>query len=340
MPEVMSFQDALQRSPDRTKRHILLGNGFSRAWRDDIFCYDALFEQANFSALSPAARDAFNALNTTDFETVIRALRQASRLATVYVADRPDLVQSLLGDADGLREVLASTIAANHPDRPAAVEPYRYEACRGFLSNFKDIYTLNYDLLLYWALMQEELEPHVEFDDGFRKPEDDAAEYVTWDTDRSYGQNLHYLHGALHIFDAGVELQKFTWCNTGTALIDQIRAALDQNRFPLFVAEGTAISKMERIEHSAYLCRAKRSFAGIGGDLFVFGFSFSESDDHILRLLRKNKISRAFVSLHGTPNSESNVRIVRRIALAVDRRAPKNPLTVEFFDADSANIWG
>jgi len=84
----MSFQDALHRSPDRAKRHNLLGNGFSGAWRNDIFCYDALFNQANFNALSPAARDAFNALNTTDFETVIRALRQASRLATVYVADR------------------------------------------------------------------------------------------------------------------------------------------------------------------------------------------------------------------------------------------------------------
>jgi hypothetical protein len=119
VPNVIPFQQALEMSPDKKKRRVLLGNGFSRACRNDIFCYDALFDQANFQSLSPPARDAFNALGTTDFETVIRALRQTSQLATVYVSDRPALVQTLLEDANGLREVLASTIASTHPDRPS-----------------------------------------------------------------------------------------------------------------------------------------------------------------------------------------------------------------------------
>jgi hypothetical protein len=338
MPNVITFQQAIDMA-ERTK-HVLLGNGFSRACQNDIFSYDALFDQASFAGLSPMARSAFTALNTTDFEVVIRALRQAAMLAVVYLEDNPALAVRLKADADGLREVLARTIAASHPDRPADIEENRYAACRTFLRNFGRVYTLNYDLLLYWALMQEEIEPQLEFDDGFRNPDDGPAEYVTWDVQKTDKQNIYFMHGGLHIFDAGSELQKFTWCNTGMALIDQIREALATNRFPVFVAEGTADSKLDKIQHSGFLSRGFRSFSAIGGSLFIFGLSFGESDEHILRLLDKGKVKRAFISLHGDPNSEGNARIVRRAELMVARRPPKRPLTLHFFDANSARVWG
>ncbi|SRR5713101_5003737 len=338
MPDVITFQQALDRA-DGT-RHVLLGNGFSRACRDNIFSYGALFDQANFEGLSPAARNAFAALHTTDFEVVIRALKQAALLAALYLQDNPQLAERLNADADGLRELLAKTIAASHPDRPSDIPAAQYAACRTFLCNFKRIYTVNYDLLLYWALMQEEIEPQLEFDDGFREPEDGPADYVTWDVQKTDKQNIFYLHGGLHIFDAQHELQKFTWCNTGIALIDQIREALETNRFPLFVAEGSHESKLDRIQHSGFLNRAYRSFAAIGGSLFVFGLSFGVPDEHILRLLDRGKVKQAFISLHGDPNSEGNGRIVERAELMSIRRSTKNPLTVEFFDANSAHPWG
>ncbi len=337
-PQVITFQQALERATET--RHVLLGNGFSRACQDDIFSYEALFNQAHFEGLSHAARNAFGALNTTDFEVVIRALRQAALLAEVYQENNPELAQRLNADADGLRELLATTIAASHPDRPADISNEQYAACREFLSNFKRIYTVNYDLLLYWALMQEEIEPEIEFDDGFREPEEGPTDYVTWDVQKTDKQNIFYLHGGLHIFDAGPELQKFTWCNTGIALIEQIREALETNRFPLFVAEGSHGSKLDRIQHSGFLNRAYRSFAAIGGSLFVFGLSFGEADEHILRLLDNGKTRQAFVSLHGDPNSEGNARIVHRAELMTTRRPAKRPLAVEFFDADSAQAWG
>ena len=93
---------------------------------------------------------AFTALDTTDFEVVIRALKQAATLLAVYLKDNPSIGQAFEADAKGLRELLAQTIAASHPDRPADIENARYAACKTFLKNFKSIYTLNYDLLLYW----------------------------------------------------------------------------------------------------------------------------------------------------------------------------------------------
>lgn len=338
MPEVITFQRALERAEGQ--RHLLLGNGFSRACRDDIFSYDALFNRARFGALSPAARNAFGALDTTDFEIVIRALKQAARLAAVYLENDPEFARRLNVDADSLRELLATTIAASHPDRPADIHDEQYAACRAFLSNFTRIYTVNYDLLLYWALMQQEIQPEIKFDDGFRQPEGEAADYVTWDVQKTEAQNVFYLHGGLHVFDAGAELQKFTWCNTGIALVDQIREALATGRFPLFVAEGSHASKLDRIQHSGFLNRAYRSFAAIGGSLFVFGLSFAEADEHISGLLDHGKVNHAFISLHGDPDSEGNTRIVRRAELMTRRRSARRPLIVEFFDANSAQVWG
>jgi hypothetical protein len=338
LPEVITFKQALDRAAQT--RHVLLGNGFSRACRDDIFSYDALFEQADFDGLSPAARSAFRALSTTDFEAVIRALNQAALLASVYVEGNPELAQRLNADAEGLRELLARTIAATHPGRPADIAEEQYAACRLFLANFTRVYTVNYDLLLYWALMQKEIEPDIEFDDGFRQPEDGLADYVTWDVQKTDKQNIFYLHGGLHIFDAGPELQKFTWCNTGIALIDQIRQALGTNRFPLFVAEGGYESKLDRIQHSGFLNRAYRSFAAIRGSLFIFGLSFGETDEHILRLIDRGKSAQIFISLHGDPNSEGNRRIVQRADLMGTRRSGSRPATIEFFAANSARAWG
>ena len=62
-----------------------------------------------------------------------------------------------------------------------------------------------------------------------------------------HGQNIHYLHGALHLFDAGHQLQKYTWVNTGNALVDQATEALKNDLFPVFVAEGDSKSKLTKI---------------------------------------------------------------------------------------------
>ncbi len=338
MPEVITFQQALEQATHH--KHVLLGNGFSRACRDDIFSYDALFDRANFDALSLAARNAFEVLNTTDFEVVIRALKQAARLASIYLENDPNLAQRLNSDAAGLRELLGRTIAASHPDRPGDIQDQQYAACRTFLRNFKRIYTVNYDLLLYWALMRQEILPQIESDDGFREPDEGPAEYVTWDVQKTGEQNVFYLHGGLHIFDAGPELQKFTWCNTGIALLDQIREALETDRYPLFVAEGTHDSKLDRIQHSGFLNRAYRSFASISGSLFIFGLSFGAADEHILRLLDNGKVKEAFISLRGNPDSAGNARIVQRAELMTTRRPARRPLAVKFFGSNSAAVWG
>ena len=232
---MLTFREALEDSDSLSKRHLLLGNGFSIACRPGIFVYSKLFEQADFSRLSNSARAAFEALNTQDFERVIRALRDARSLISLYEGVAPDVAELMRRDADGLKEVLVQTIAASHPAWPGEINEEEYAACKAFLSNFSTIYTLNYDLLLYWTQMHVEDGEHPTSDDGFRKPEDDfEASYVKWEAGQSHEQNTWFLHGALHVFDTGVEIQKYTWINTQIRLIEQIREALNE-RFLRFV---------------------------------------------------------------------------------------------------------
>jgi Domain of unknown function (DUF4917) len=337
-PPIVTFEEALSEAAGR--KHLLLGNGFSRACRDDIFAYDALFDRADFTALPPTARQSFDALNTTDFEVVMRSLRTAGSLVRLYQPDNASLVSNLSRDADGLRDVLASAIAQNHPIRSGDISTGSYEACRRFLHHFESIYTLNYDLLLYWALMQTELEPDVEFDDGFRTPEGGEAEYVTWDVEKTIGQTIFYLHGALHLYDAGAELQKYTWSNTGVALIDQVRAALSANLYPLIVAEGSSSEKVNRILHSSYLGRGFRSFLSIGGSLFIYGHAMGENDDHWYRLMEKGKLRAIFIGIFGESNSVGNRSLIAKGLRLQAMRSGKNPLIVRFFDSASARVWG
>jgi hypothetical protein len=337
---LMSFDEALKRGTGR--RHVLLGNGFSRALKDDIFAYDALFERADFSALSPSARKAFDVLCTTDFEVVMRALRDSASLASLYVAKDPDAAKSMRRDADGLRDLLAETIATNHPDRPYDISDEAYKACRLFLARFDGhIFSLNYDLLLYWALMQTELAPPMlESDDGFRQPEEGPADYVVWDPSDAFKQNIFYLHGALHLFDAGATLRKMTYSNTGEALVDQIRRALDKGFFPAIVTEGTSVEKVTKIMHSAYLGRGFRSFGQIGGTLFTFGFAMSGNDQHWLMMIAKSKVGLLAVGLYGDPESDANAAIRQRAEALRAARRGRNALDVVFYDAKSAAVWG
>ncbi len=338
--QIHSFEECL--SLAGAKKHILLGNGFSIALKPDIFSYGSLYSKADFSTV-PHAAEVFNALATQDFEAVIRLLVDMAKVLKCYDDTSPGLVEQIEKDSAAIKTILAEAIARNHPDRPYDIKNEQYAACRAFLSHFEHIYTLNYDVLLYWALMHDEVdELHIRCDDGFRHPEgNEDAPYVSWQDSNS--PTVHFLHGALHIFDAGHEITKYTWSKTDIPIVDQVRSALDEEKYPVFVAEGHSRDKLDKIMHSAYLHKALRSFSSISGSLFVFGHSFDDNDDHVLSKIPQGRITELFVGLYGDPNSESNKAIIAKAFSFTDLRAGiprKNKLSVRFFDVGTAKVWG
>lgn len=343
--EVLDFPSALTVSESLGgKRHLLLGNGFSIAWRPDIFQYGSLFERADFSKLSTDHAALFSSLSTTDFEKVMQALKAAATLAEVYSTSDKALSVRMLQDAEHLKDILVNTIAQNHPELPSEVSEAEYSFGRRFLANFSqgNIYTLNYDLLLYWVLMHSQT---IKCDDGFRKAED-QDDFVEWNSFNS--QNVYYLHGALHLFDHGYTLEKYTWINTGVRLMDQIRSALDHDRFPLVVTEGESEQKLTRITHSGYLHKGLRSFESITGSLFVHGHSMSETDDHFFNLIPKTKIKNLFVSLFDPAKLDKHQAKIEKLELLKQKRADifskttdkeKYKLNVYYYDAETARVW-
>jgi hypothetical protein len=337
---LITFAKALGEAQRYNKRHALLGNGFSIACRPEIFAYGKLYEQADFSKISATAKAAFAALGTQDFEKVIKALRNASKIIKAYNGPH-ELAARLEADATGLRELLVQTIAHSHPSWPGELTESEYQVCRKFIGNFDTIYTFNYDLLLYWAQMHTPEGEAPGSDDGFRASEDDfQADYVVWEPSQSHEQNMWFLHGALHVFDTGTEIQKYTWTRTGVRLIDQIRDALSRNYFPLFVSEGTSEEKYEKIRHNDYLAKAYRSFSSIQGALFIYGHSLAESDDHYLRCIQRGKLSHLYIAIYGDSSTDRNKLVMQRAEQLSSGRRGRQSLSITYFDAASAAVWG
>lgn len=367
---LLTFQQALKKaeaypaSRDDPRPHLLLGNGFSMAWSPKIFSYDNLLKQADltgaFKALSPAVRKTFDVLETSDFEAVIKLLNSASQILEIYGHQETELLAKIQHDADALKNILAETIAKNHPENPSDISDSQYPACRKFLSNFRNVYTVNYDLLLYWTIMHGQLE--ASFKDGFEDPVagtlDDGEEYyeesyVKWSIGNETTAEMFFMHGALHLYDAGFETRKFCWSRTGIRLKEQILAAMKQNMFPLFVAEGEYEEKFTRINHNSYLTRCYRSFQSQSGSLFVYGLGLKQNDHHICEAIMEGKYRALFVSVYGDENSKENKEIKERALYLAHMKETKEKhkesrskrykakgLDVFFFDAQTARVWG
>ncbi len=354
MVDIVSFADALADSRQFSKRHLLIGNGFSIACCPDIFHYGSLFKAADFSRY-PELVEVFKVLGTQDFELAIKNLESGALLLAIYAPGHVDVPAKMKADAAALKEILLTTIAHNHPNIPAEVPNEKFWACRRFLSMFLgkpndgQVFTLNYDLLLYWTLMHEDMpfgdSLELSTNDGFGNDEDDPdADYVVWQGETgAHSARVHFLHGALHLFDAGTELQKFTWARTNQRLIDQAREALNSNKFPLFVSEGSSAQKKGKIRHNAYLYQGFKQLTANAQQgkhcFFVLGHSLADNDDHILRRLGIGRFGKLYVSLFGDVDSDANKTVIAKAKSLAALRQQRFPLELAFFDAETADPW-
>jgi hypothetical protein len=360
MVEILTFEQAISAS-GTAKRHLLLGNGFSIACERRIFNYNSLYAEAAEAIQRdmPQAYALFEQLDIKDFEEVIRRLEYAKSVLPFYLPDDHTTLYTMGSHADQLKDILIATIANKHPDFPGSISDEKFMACRTFLSYFINptvndgkIYTLNYDLLLYWTLLHkpdDKKENDLSINDGFGKdePEDD---YIVWkNEDHTRDQKIFYIHGAVHLFDTGTELEKYTWVNTDKRLIDQAREALSNNLFPLFVAEGKSASKLQKIKHQPYLHHCYKSFlkeikegkrkSDSKKSLFIFGHSLADTDKHIFDKIGKGTISSLFISIYGDQFTEDNQRIIKK-AQNLKALRDQHPLDIYFYSAESAQVWG
>jgi hypothetical protein len=288
MGSIITFEDALKKS-EKGKRNLLLGNGFSIACRSGIFNYQRLLEKADFSA-SPVARAAFDTFDTSDFERIVCALRDFALLADLYHADGSHASK----DADATREILIQTIQKSHPPVPDEILDEEFSKCWEFLSKFIKVFTLNYDLLLYWTLMKRlsASEP-MHFSDGFKRPEG----VLEWSPNHYGDSGIYFLHGALQLYELDGKLQKYTWGEECPPILVQVASAIRTDCYPLFVCEGKSHEKLSVIMRSAYLKHVFNELGQLRGELFVFGHSLRDEDKHILNQIIRSKVTKLFIGV-------------------------------------------
>ncbi|MGI9831640.1 DUF4917 family protein, partial [Vibrio vulnificus] len=322
--KLKTFAQVLEET-DGKHRHLLLGNGFSQAWRHDIFNYKNLLDSANFGARDAAIKAIFQKLETYDFETVMQSMTVSADICELYGGDAA-LLEAIREDANILKSSLVTAIAQTHPSLPSAVTDAQYEMARNFLSQFGSVFTLNYDLLMYWARNKVELDPdNYETDDGFRR----NRTWVGSETD----QNIFFLHGGLHLYDESGVIKKHAYTQDGETIIDQVRANLALNRFPIFVSEPTHFQKLDKILHNPYLNYCYGKLGKMNGNLVIYGHSMDETDTHIFEQADVSNIENVYISIFGDPNSPQNRRTK---ANAVSYFSSCN---VHFYSAESTPIW-
>lgn len=314
--------------------HLMLGNGFSRGAFKDIFNYTQL---AN-GIKNPEIKELFKKIDTTDFEYVMSKLLQAIDVLKAYEGTEM-LVDKLEKDEESLKEILIEVIAESHPPTPNSITKKQYLSCYEFLQHFESgrKYTFNYDLILYWVYMHfmNDKERPLKPNDGFRTDiENDTM--VTWQVHNDFEQKIFYLHGAMHIFKHQATIEKYTWINTGVPIAKQVKKAIEHNKLPVFISEGSKIHKHKRIMENGYLIRVLASMKRIGGSLFIYGHSLRDEDDHVFDLVNRSKVTKVFISLFGDENSSNNQKIIQKVDKWKELY-PNKEYTL--YRAESAQVW-
>ncbi len=330
----ITFEEAVEQgTPPQGKPTLLLGNGFSIAYDRNIFSYQALLRSVDWSKARRVGR-VFGALKTVDFEIAIRNLEIAGEIAELYEWG-DDKSEMLRHDANFLKEALIQAIQSTHPTHVFQVDSERIKTTARFLRNFGRLFTVNYDLLLYWAFVQSGKGLSNFFTDGFKQGDNGGLEWADFPN-----QGVLYLHGALHLFQDNGRLEKIKYFEgEGGRLIQQIANRISDGHAPLFVCEGSTTQKLVHIQNSRYLRFCFNMLANTQGPLFIYGLSLAEQDEHISNAITKSQVSHLFISLHGDPNSAHNQQIQARAHEMQRERSSYRALKVDFYSANTAEIW-
>lgn len=330
----------------RRTAHLLMGNGFSVAYDSSIFSYNALFDFVA-SQKDPLLAGVLAALKTKNFELMMEQLDAFSALLDVFGGDE-SLKTKVATAHNGLRKSLMDAIKSMHPEHVFKVPDEKSAACARFVNRFLEtggsVFTSNYDLLLYWVLMRQkipnacdgfgrELLNPVEVENRTGEPEYSP---LLWGPNRSR-QNVFYLHGSLPLFDTGTEVEKEQYDESGY-LLENISARIEADEYPVFVTSGDGDDKLAQIRANPYLSDCYEHLCSVDGSIVTFGFSFGESDLHLVDALNKAthypskdvpKLWSVYIGVF------SNADMQRAAALEKTLHAK-----VHTYNAQTAEVWG
>lgn len=306
--------------------NLLLGNGFGISYDTKIFSYKALSDKirdANSFAASLLKR-----LEIENIELIMRHLNSFKNLSDLFSTDK-ELPNNIENAINELKTTLITTLKDLHPSSLYEIEEDQRESCMKFLDHFSEnngcIFTTNYDLLLYWTLMSCSKIAK----DGFGKNPRNKDQLI-WGIN-SNTQNIYYLHGALHLFDEGVDIVKVKG-DDNHSLLKKIIDKINSDEYPVFVSAGTSTEKLKQILHNQYLADCYNQLKNIKGTLFTYGFNFGENDIHIIdaiNIASNNGLDNIYIG-YFSDDDKNHFKSIR------ERFDCKN---IRLYDVKDVNLW-
>lgn len=273
---------------------LLIGNGMSiNTWHK--FAYPELRDHV---VLELAAAQLFTDLNTSNFEEVLEGLWHAERVLTA-MKENSEGVHALY---EHVRQELVEAIQTVHV-RWGSLPMENLKQIAKVLDRHDLAFTLNYDLLTYWALMYNQGTTEI-LDFFWNNPFEPSDTEIRSTT----ATGLLFLHGGIHLWHDAVTGETGKWTNQQQGgLLAQLDAALaaNPNRQPLIVTEGRHAEKLRAIRRSDYLSFAYRRLSENRDATVVFGASFGPQDEHIVKALRAG--GRRNIAISILPGTEDNM---------------------------------
>jgi len=323
---------------DRYDDTLLLGNGASIAL-DACFSYRSLLENARHEGLVTADLDTvFTHFSTTDFEHVMRMLwysfnvNQALAIADLRTRDA----------YVALRRALIETVRRYHA--PFATIRHHLDPIQQFMGRFDKVLSLNYDLTVYWAMMEgNEIRGGGWFKDCW------VAGDAHFESDWEFLETPYGVAGATLVFFPHGNLLFASHPQRGEikisagaapSLLDRIVDEWEEtDALPMFVSEGESAQKENAIARHGYLGAVYNDvMTGIGPSVAIYGWGVGENDEHILKRIAARRVNRIAVSVLRAGQTEHDIELhCQTITLRVRRY--NSQAAIEFFDAVSPGAW-
>ena len=326
---ILSFDDVLrQTSPERC---LLIGNGFNEGYGPS-FKYDTLkgvMGKHLFQTEQYAEKD---------IEEIMLEIKENSNHVVEHI-----------------KQLFIKAITDSHPE----LNSEKATHCAKFLGNFSKVFTLNYDLLLYWVI-NSNTQLRQKFRDGMGIPSEKRDD--SWPHKLIGRQtNTYYMHGALHLFCNKTKvdipcskkstgggyctIEKLKSSGGGRVpgqglciaapnrLRKQVTDNIAKGLYPRFISEGHFGDKKKKIDPCQYLAGCYEALKNESADIVIFGASFS-NDQHILDAINASKLTKCFVGIYGDPESKDNSELIQKTKTLV-----KQNRTVQYFDSKTAPVW-
>lgn len=291
---------------------LLLGNGFSLNLTGH-FNYESLFKEF-INNCTPEECKIFKSFAINNFELIQEILINTLEVNKLFKIKTNDKIENAI---ELLKSGLIKAIKNNHP-LSSQIDGEQLRRISIQLNGFGDVFSLNYDLFLYHIILKmkdksEEENRGAPYSDYFWGEYDEPFKQFMGD-DYPHRKHIHYLHGALFLFEKPPDTIKLIRGHKPKELVALIGDIIKTGVMPLFVSEGKSNDKLKTINRSNYLSFAREQLEKSQNSLVIFGSSLSAQDAHIVNTINHRKNNRELaIAIHiGTKSKNELEKVIKR----------------------------